>query len=52
MKMDTKAISPRDLLVSYISEMVQLSYPPSLIGEKTVEFVEAILEAPLPEELK
>ncbi|VUT27597.1 MAG: hypothetical protein SYNGOMJ08_00143 [Candidatus Syntrophoarchaeum sp. GoM_oil] len=48
--METNMVSPRDVLVNYVSEMVQLAYPPSLIGEKAAEFVEAFYDTELPEE--
>jgi len=51
MNMETDPVSPRDVLVNYVSEMVQLAYPPSLIGEKTAEFVEAIFDTRIPEEI-
>ncbi len=50
MNMETNMVSPRDVLVNYVSEMVQLAYPPSLIGEKAAEFVEAFYDTELPEE--
>ncbi len=46
---ETEMVSPRDVLINYVSEMIQLSYPPVLIGEKAAEFVESICGVELPE---